>query len=68
MKRSKINQCIKDMEALIKEHGFELPPFATGHRKTGGKKDMSMMRSVTTCLDGILRTTGWEILTRSDFL
>ena len=27
MKRSKINQCIKDMEALIKEHGFELPPF-----------------------------------------
>ena len=27
MKRPKINQCIKDMEALIKEHGFELPPF-----------------------------------------
>jgi D-lyxose ketol-isomerase len=28
MKRSRINQVIKDMEALIKEHRFELPPFA----------------------------------------
>ena len=27
MKRSKINQCIKDMEKLAKEHGFVLPPF-----------------------------------------
>lgn len=29
MKRSKINQVIKDMEALIKKQGFELPPFAS---------------------------------------
>lgn len=28
MKRSRINQVIKDMEKLIKEHGFEMPPFA----------------------------------------
>lgn len=28
MKRSEINQVIKDMEHLIKEHGFEIPPFA----------------------------------------
>jgi len=28
MKRSKINKVIKDMENLIKEHRFELPPFA----------------------------------------
>lgn len=28
MKRSKINKVIKEMEALIKEHGFKLPPFA----------------------------------------
>lgn len=28
MKRSRINQVIKDMEALIREHGFEMPPFA----------------------------------------
>ncbi|PWJ47170.1 D-lyxose/D-mannose family sugar isomerase [Faecalicatena contorta] len=28
MKRSRINQVIKDMETLIKEHGFEMPPFA----------------------------------------
>lgn len=27
MKRSKINQCIKEMEGLVKKHGFELPPF-----------------------------------------
>lgn len=28
MKRSRINQVIKDMESLIKKHGFEMPPFA----------------------------------------
>lgn len=28
MKRSRINEVIKDMEKLIKEHGFEIPPFA----------------------------------------
>lgn len=27
MKRSEINVAIKEMEALIKEHGFEIPPF-----------------------------------------
>lgn len=27
MKRSKINECIKDMERLVKENGFHLPPF-----------------------------------------
>lgn len=27
MKRSEINQAIRGMEALIREHGFELPPF-----------------------------------------
>lgn len=29
MKRSKINSIIKDMENLIKEHGFEMPGFAS---------------------------------------
>ena len=28
MKRSRINEVIKDMEALIAEHRFEIPPFA----------------------------------------
>lgn len=28
MKRSRINQVIKDMEQLLAEHGFQLPPFA----------------------------------------
>ena len=27
MKRSEINQVIREMEQLIKEHGFEIPPF-----------------------------------------
>ena len=27
MKRSKINETIRKMERLIKEHGFEIPPF-----------------------------------------
>lgn len=29
MKRSKINQCIKDMEALIESYKIELPPFCS---------------------------------------
>lgn len=28
MKRSRINEVIRDMETLIKKHGFEIPPFA----------------------------------------
>lgn len=27
MKRSKINAVIKDMEKLIEDHGFQIPPF-----------------------------------------
>ena len=27
MKRSKINEEIKRMEAMIQKHGFEIPPF-----------------------------------------
>ena len=27
MKRSEINKCIKEFEARLKEHRFELPPF-----------------------------------------
>ena len=29
MKRSEINKCIKEFEARLKEHRFELPPFLT---------------------------------------
>ena len=29
MKRSEINKAIKDMEALIRKHGFETPPFCS---------------------------------------
>ncbi len=33
MKRSKVNACIKDMERLIKENGFHLPPFCNWNPK-----------------------------------
>ena len=38
MKRSEINQTIKDMEALAAEHGFKLPPFCTVSPKEWTKK------------------------------
>lgn len=47
MKRSRINQVIKDMEALAKENGFICRRFAAGRRKSGMKKVMSVTRSVT---------------------
>lgn len=64
MKRSRINRVIKDMEQLIKEHGFEIPPFASGMQRTGAVLDMSMMKSVIINLDGILQITGLENLMR----
>ena len=44
MKRSKINSIIREMEELIRENGFNLPPFATGHLKIGKTKVMNMMK------------------------
>lgn len=60
MKRSKINAVIKDMEKLINDHGFQLPPFVNGHRRTGMKKVMNMMRSETICWAGILQIMALE--------
>ena len=59
MKRSKINQCIKEMEKLAKEHCLR---FVTGHRKTGKTNPKNMMKSETICSDGILLIMGLEIL------
>ena len=56
MKRSEINAAIKEMEAMIKEHGFEIPPFCNW-TPDWGRRNHVMMRSVTTCSDGILQTT-----------
>ncbi len=52
------------MEALIKEHGFEVPPFANGRRKNGKKKAQSIRKSVTICWDGTSQITVQEILTK----
>ena len=38
MKRSRINQVIKDMEALAKENGFHLPPFCSWTPEEWDKK------------------------------
>ena len=37
MKRSRVNQVIRDMENLCTEHGFELPPFASWTTEDWGK-------------------------------
>lgn len=65
MKRSRINQVIKDMEQLIKEHGFESHRLQSGLLKTGRVLDMNMMKSAIINLDGILRITALENLMRS---
>ena len=46
MKRSRINQVIKDMEALAKENGFHLPPFCSWTPEEWDEKVMSVTRSV----------------------
>lgn len=66
MKRSRINQVIKDMEQLIKEHGFEMPPLRHGRQRSGRTLAMNTMRSVTTSWDGILRTLALASSMRSD--
>lgn len=53
MKRSEINKCIKEFEAVLKEHKFELPPFLSFTLRNGPRKAMSMMRSVTMLWAGI---------------
>ena len=49
MKRSKINEAIREMEQLIKEHGFELPPFCKWTPKEWEEKAWNMMKFVTIC-------------------
>lgn len=54
MKRSEINQIIKDMEKLIREHGFVLPPFAEWTPKDWETKDQAYDEIRNTML-------GWDI-------
>lgn len=65
MKRSEINQIIKEMEALAAKNGFHLPPFCHWTPEEWKDKGMSMMRSATTCLDGISRTSDGVTLTHA---
>lgn len=54
MKRSKVNACIKDMERLIKENGFHLPPFCNW----GPKEWESKGHEYDEIRDNML---GWDI-------
>ena len=60
MKRSKINAVIKDMEKLINNHGFQLPPFCKWTPEDWNEKVMNMMRSETICWAGILQIMALE--------
>ncbi len=68
MKRSEINAALKEMEEMVKEYRFAVPPSAASHRRSGRRRDMITMKSVTTCWDGISRITAWGILKRQAFL
>ena len=49
MKRSEINAALKEMEQMIREYQFAIPPFCNFTPEGGRKKDMITMRSVTIC-------------------
>ena len=55
MKRSKINQEIRHMENMIREHGFVIPPFCNWTPEEWKTKG-----SEYDCLDGILPIMDWE--------
>lgn len=54
MKRSRVNQVIKDMENLCREHGFWLPPFASWTPEDWEKADHS-------CDEIRENKLGWDI-------
>ena len=54
MKRSEINTAIKAMEDLIREHGFELPPFCKWTPQDWADKD----EEYNEIRDNML---GWDI-------
>ena len=49
MKRSQINSIIREMEELIRQNGFHLPPFCNWTPNDWKSKGMNMMRFVTIC-------------------
>lgn len=71
MKRSKINQCIKDMEAMLKQHCIELPPFCkwTPKEWDGKNEEYDEIRDnmlgwdITDCGLGDFDRTGFALIT-----
>lgn len=53
MKRSEINKALKDLENMLREYRYFLPKFADFTPEEWKQRGMSLMRSVTTCWDGI---------------
>ena len=68
MKRSEINAALKEMEAMVKEYRFSLPPFChftpeewqeKGHENAPA---LSCQMSMLPTADGISQIMVWEIL------
>ena len=66
MKRSEINQCIRDMERLVRENGFSLPPFCSWSpeewNEKGHEYDEIRDLAVTTDADGEGFSVDFDVL------
>lgn len=71
MKRSKINQCIREMEAMLAEHRVELPPFCRWTPEDWGNKgheydeirDNQLGWDITDCGLGEFDKVGFSLIT-----
>lgn len=64
MKRSKINQSIREMEAMLEKHKVELPPFCKWTPEEWKTKNHEYDEIRDNMLAGILQTVDWRISTR----
>ena len=61
MKRSEINAALKEMEEMVKEYRFAVPPFCSFTPQEWEEKGHDYDEILTTCWDGISRITAWGI-------
>ena len=64
MKRSEINAALKEMENMVKEYRFAIPPFCNF---TPEEWKVIMTKSGIICWDGILQIMAWVILIKLVF-
>ena len=68
MKRSEINRALKEMEAMVKEYRFAVPPFCDFTPEEWQEKGNEYDEIREICWAGTLRIMDWADLTRWDFL